>query len=73
MEIKPIKVVRSTKKAWMIQWFDYNFKGIVQAWVPKSKVKIEHQTAYMELFTYNNLKIIQNVKRKKPKDNQRDS
>ena len=56
MEIKPIKVLRSTTKAFMLEWHDFNWGGLVQAWVPKSQVKIERGTAYVNDQAYKNLK-----------------
>lgn len=57
VELRPIKVIRSTKMAYRLEWFDYNHQSKVQAWVPKSLVKIEHYMAYLDQNIYNNLKI----------------
>lgn len=56
--IRPLKIVRSTKKAFMIEWFDYGYLRKVKAWVPRSIITIERETGYINTYIYNNLKRI---------------
>lgn len=57
MVIYNVKLKRETAKAYLLTWYDFNYKNMVISWVPKSLGKLENGTLFLYGGGYNLLKI----------------
>lgn len=57
MTIYNITLIAETPKAYLLSWYDTNYKGRVQAWVPRSLSHLENGTLFISTWQYNQLKL----------------
>lgn len=57
MTIYNITLIAETPKAYLLSWYDTNYKGRVQAWVPRSLSHLENGTLFIDTWMYTRLKL----------------
>lgn len=57
MTIYNITLIAETPKAYLLSWYDTNYKGRVRAWVPRSLSHLENGTLFIDTWMYTRLKL----------------
>lgn len=57
MTIYNVTLITGTPKAYLLSWYETNYKGRVRAWVPRSLSYLENGTLFIDSWIYNRLKL----------------